>query len=133
MIEDIRKTLWPAANKLLAKVDAAECKHNVLGLIFVKYISDIYLALRQFNFDSLSSTFSIANAVNSKAVKGLPILVPMPNVVAAFNDHVGPLFARIKQLENQAQTLATLRDTLLLRLISGQLRLPETEALVEEV
>ncbi len=33
----------------------------------------------------------------------------------------------------QAQTLATLRDTLLPRLISGQLRLPEAAPLVEEL
>jgi type I restriction enzyme S subunit len=34
--------------------------------------------------------------------------------------------------EIQAQTLATLRDTLLPRLISGQLRLPEAESQIEE-
>jgi type I restriction enzyme S subunit len=33
--------------------------------------------------------------------------------------------------ENKAQTLATLRDTLLPRLISGQLRVPETGALAD--
>lgn len=37
-----------------------------------------------------------------------------------------------KAVLKQAQTLATLRDTLLPRLISGQLRLPEAEALIEE-
>ena len=35
--------------------------------------------------------------------------------------------------DQQAQTLATLRDTLLPRLISGQLRLPEAEAEIEGV
>jgi type I restriction enzyme S subunit len=34
--------------------------------------------------------------------------------------------------DQQAQTLAALRDTLLPRLISGQLRLPEAEAMVRE-
>lgn len=88
----------------------------------------IYLALKNFNFGSLSSTSSIAEAVNSKTVKSLPILVPSPRTAAAFDEHVGPLFARIRLIENQAQTLSTLRDTLLPRLISGQLRLPEAEA-----
>lgn len=41
MIEDIKKTLWATADKLRANMDAAEYKHLVLGLIFVKYISDI--------------------------------------------------------------------------------------------
>lgn len=40
MIEDIRKTLWATADKLRANMDAAEYKHLVLGLIFLKYVSD---------------------------------------------------------------------------------------------
>ena len=35
-------------------------------------------------------------------------------------------------MTQQAQTLATLRDTLLPRLISGQLRLPEAEDAIDE-
>lgn len=40
MLDDIKKTLWATADKLRANMDAAEYKHLVLGLIFVKYISD---------------------------------------------------------------------------------------------
>ena len=36
MIDDIKKTLWASADKLRANMDAAEYKHLVLGLIFVK-------------------------------------------------------------------------------------------------
>lgn len=39
MLDDIKKTLWATADKLRANMDAAEYKHLVLGLIFVKYIS----------------------------------------------------------------------------------------------
>ena len=46
MIEDIKKTLWATADKLRANMDAAEYKHIVLGLIFVKYISDAFQARR---------------------------------------------------------------------------------------
>jgi len=42
------------------------------------------------------------------------------------------LFDRLIENEKQAQTLATLRDTLLPRLISGQLRLPQAQAAAEE-
>jgi type I restriction-modification system DNA methylase subunit len=35
-------TLWAAADKLRNNMDAAECKHVVLGLIFLKYISDAF-------------------------------------------------------------------------------------------
>jgi type I restriction enzyme M protein len=46
MVEDIRKALWAAADKLRANMDAAEYKHLVLGLIFLKYISDTFAARR---------------------------------------------------------------------------------------
>jgi len=46
MLDDIKRTLWAAADKLRANMDAAEYKHLVLGLIFVKYISDSFNARR---------------------------------------------------------------------------------------
>ena len=53
MIEDIKKTLWATADKLRANMDAAEYKHIVLGLIFVKYISDTFQTRR----DELTQRF----------------------------------------------------------------------------
>ena len=47
MIEDIRKTLLATADKLRANMDAAEYKHIVLGLTFVKYISDTFQTRRE--------------------------------------------------------------------------------------
>lgn len=40
--ETIEKQLWKAADKLRKNIDAAEYKHIVLGLIFLKYISDAF-------------------------------------------------------------------------------------------
>ena len=42
MNQDIKKTLWATADKLRSSMDAAEYKHLVLGLIFLKYISDAF-------------------------------------------------------------------------------------------
>ncbi len=39
-------TLWAAADKLRGHMDASEYKHVVLGLIFLKYISDAFEARR---------------------------------------------------------------------------------------
>jgi len=39
---DLEKKLWTAANKLLPSLDAAVYKHVVLGLIFLKYVSDAF-------------------------------------------------------------------------------------------
>lgn len=41
-IKDLEKTLWTAADKMRSNMDAAEYKHVVLGLIFLKYISDAF-------------------------------------------------------------------------------------------
>ena len=49
-----------------------------------------------------------------------------------FNGFVSPLFESIGLANSKIKTLASLRDTLLPRLISGQLRLPEAEAVLEE-
>lgn len=38
----VEKTLWQSADKLRKNMDAAEYKHVVLGLIFLKYISDAF-------------------------------------------------------------------------------------------
>ena len=46
MLDDLKKALWATADKLRANMDAAEYKHLVLGLIFVKYISDTVSAKR---------------------------------------------------------------------------------------
>jgi type I restriction enzyme M protein len=41
-IKNLEKTLWATADKLRSNMDAAEYKHVVLGLIFLKYISDAF-------------------------------------------------------------------------------------------
>jgi type I restriction enzyme M protein len=40
--KSLEATLWEAADRLRSRVDAAEYKHVVLGLIFLKYISDVF-------------------------------------------------------------------------------------------
>ena len=45
--EPIEKQLWKAANKLRKNIDAAEYKHIILGLIFLKYISDAFEELHE--------------------------------------------------------------------------------------
>ena len=46
-LKDLEKTLWATADKLRNNMDAAEYKHIVLGLIFLKYISDSFDELYQ--------------------------------------------------------------------------------------
>ena len=41
-LKDLDKKLWTAADKLRSNLDAAVYKHAVLGLIFLKYVSDAF-------------------------------------------------------------------------------------------
>ena len=53
-LNDLDKKLWTAANKLLPMLDAAVYKHVVLGLIFLKYVSDAFKERR----DELQAAFA---------------------------------------------------------------------------
>ncbi len=46
-LAEIERTLWAAADKLRGSMDAAEYKHVVLGLIFLKYVSDAFSETRE--------------------------------------------------------------------------------------
>ena len=71
--------------------------------------------------------------ISKKAFRPIPALVPPPEIIQAFTNVVQTLFDRLVENEKQAQTLALLRDGLLPRLISGQLRLPEAAAEIEAI
>ena len=64
--------------------------------------------------------------ISKKAFRPIPVLAPASEVIEAFQSVIDPLFERLVANERQAQSLTQLRDTLLPRLISGQLRLPDT-------
>lgn len=60
------------------------------------------------------------------------VVLPSQSLLMAFSDVVSPLLSAIHENEERATLLTQLRDTLLPRLISGQLRLPEAESLLEK-
>ena len=86
------------------------------------------LAQRFENFDSEGTIFG---SINKKDFQALPVIAPKLSVLAAYDEVASPIDARIVENEEQIRTLATLRDTLLPRLISGQLRLPEAVTLTK--
>ena len=92
------------------------------------YINEyLYCYLKDFNYRAMGSTSSIATAVNSKIIKAMPFIVPAEDEIARFHAVAGPIFAQIlnNQLEND--TLASLRDTLLPKLMSGKLDVSELD------
>ena len=69
--------------------------------------------------------------ISKKAFRPIPALVPGQAVLEAFDSVAVHLFARLVENEKQAQNLASLRDTLLPRLIFGQLRVHEIAEVAE--
>ncbi|UUC94139.1 restriction endonuclease subunit S [Comamonas sp. C11] len=70
---------------------------------------------------------SVFDTITQDTFSGVHVAYPQAPVVQAFDTAVDALMARIRENLFQAQTLSTLRDTLLPRLISGQLSLPEAQ------
>ena len=81
----------------------------------------LYCYLKDFNYQTMGSTSSIATAVNSKIIKAMPFVIPTDDEISRFHTVVGPMFKQIlnNQLENDS--LAEMRDALLPRLMSGEL------------
>ena len=56
----------------------------------------LYCYLKCFNYQTMGSTSSIATAVNSKIIKGMPFVVPIDDELKEFHDFAAPMFAKIK-------------------------------------
>ena len=81
----------------------------------------LYCYLKCFNYQTMGSTSSIATAVNSKIIKGMPFVVPTNDELEEFHIFAAPMFAKIKANQIETDNLTALRDTLLPKLMSGEL------------
>ncbi|MFW0912702.1 restriction endonuclease subunit S [Bacillus altitudinis] len=84
-----------------------------------------YLYLKNFNYESLGNTSSIAKAVNSKIIKNMVFLIPDNKTLERFNEIIKPLFKQMENLQIENIQLQQLRDTLLPKLLSGEIELPD--------
>ena len=63
----------------------------------------------------------------------LPCCIGTEMVRSAFSDVVEPLLNRSLMLRTESRSLSTTRDALLPKLISGEIRIPDAEKMLEEV
>jgi type I restriction enzyme S subunit len=70
--------------------------------------------------------------VGAVALAGYRLAIPPPELLERFGQTTDPLFQRITSNTRESRILRELRDTLLPRLVCGELRVPEAEAAVEE-
>jgi len=71
-------------------------------------------------------------AVRPEVVAATPVTCPGHELMMAFSHAAQPLLARMATNERQSRTLAALRDALLPKLISGEIRVKEAERLVAD-
>lgn len=81
----------------------------------------LYFYLKGFNYQTMGSTSSIATAVNSKIVKGMPFIVPTNDELEIFHGFAAPIFSMIKNTQRESCRLAILRNSLLHKLMSGEI------------
>lgn len=87
----------------------------------------LYCYLKYFNYQTMGSTSSIATAVNSKIIKGMPFIVPIDTELKEFHNFTAPIFAKIKSNQLERDNLTALRDALLPKLMSGELDISNIE------
>jgi type I restriction enzyme S subunit len=83
-----------------------------------------YYELMRFDINSMDSGSAIPSTSRDDFY-GIPVIVPPPKIQAAFGEIVGGWYANAFANLHQSRTLASLRDTLLPKLLSGELSVAE--------
>ena len=76
-------------------------------------------------------TGTVFGAINKKQFEALRVVEPGRDLIRAYEDKAGSLDDEIRNNIEESRTLAQLRDTLLPKLISGQLRITDAEKFME--
>jgi Type I restriction modification DNA specificity domain. len=91
----------------------------------------LFYALKDQDLQNLSADSAVPGLNRNLAYMN-NILVPSEKVLSAFDTQIKPLFKKIDANDDESVTLASLRDVLLPKLISGDLRVSDAEKFVEE-
>jgi type I restriction enzyme S subunit len=94
----------------------------------------LYLYLQSntiLNQIEMSVVGSTQKTISLKNIKTLKILLPSESMLNRFKEVIEPIFSQINANVQQSCTLASIRDTLLPKLLSGEIRVKEAEKIVE--
>lgn len=78
-------------------------------------------------FSSYDSEGTVFGSINQKNLKALPVVVPTREVLSAFTRTVGAIDDLIREKSEETVSLSTVRDTLLPKLLSGELSVSGAE------
>lgn len=85
------------------------------------YSEFLYLYLKTYQWEQLGSTSSIVDAINSQMIKEMEIAIPDKKKLNDFKELIIPYFEKIKSNQKQINTLVILRDSLLPKIMSGEI------------
>ena len=83
-------------------------------------VEELYLFFSLTNIKSIV-TGAVQQKVSQQNLKKVPAIIPSKEALSAFDDLIQPIFAQIRNLRDENASLADLRDTLLPKLMSGEL------------
>ena len=83
-------------------------------------------------FDRFEAEGTVFGSINKNGFHTIPCVAVPSAVVHAFEQICAPIDSRLEFTENESRTLAALRDALLPKLISGELRVKDAERFLEE-
>ena len=105
------------------------CIGRGVASIKSKYGHDSYLfyTMKSLHklFDSFDGEGTVFGSINKKTLSAIQILLPSDGIVEQFNDIASSFDNRIRSLSDENSRLSLLRDTLLPRLMSGEIEVPE--------
>lgn len=98
----------------------------------VSSLNYLLYALKAQDLPSLSADSAVPG-LNRNLVYMNKFLIPQEKVLTTFDGQINPLFQKMYENKIEINFLADLRDTLLPKLISGELRVPDAEKFIEEM
>ena len=82
----------------------------------------LYFYLKTYPYETLGSTSSIVTSINSGMIKDMEAIIPDDETLTKFENQVIDYFDKIKSNQKQINNLSALRDTLLPKLMSGEIK-----------
>ena len=82
-------------------------------------------------FDRFNGEGTVFGSINKKAFEEIQIIIPEEKVIAVFNPIINCMDAQIRINEQESRRLAELRDTLLPKLMSGEIKVMNTDLINE--
>ena len=93
----------------------------------------LFFLVDDMGWADIGANGSTFQEISKKNFRPIPFLVPGKGILEAFNEQAEAIYSRILLTSEQTDALTRLRDTLLPKLLSGELRVPEAERPVAEI